>query len=104
MFMSNENFKRTLVPVSFATIYPQSVEWLVDGLIPRGAITLLSGREGLGKSLLSLYWVAQLTQGELTDYPENALIVASEDSASHVIRPRLDVAGADVSRVMTLEV
>lgn len=95
---------RTLVPQKFNAITPQRVEWLIDGFIPRGAITLLSGREGLGKSLLSLHWVAQLTRGELTPYPENALIIASEDSASHVIRPRLDAAGADTSRVSIVEV
>jgi hypothetical protein len=95
---------RTLAVCTASDITPERVEWLVPYFIPKGAITLLSGREGLGKSLLSLYWVGELTRGKLTDRPQDAVIIAAEDSREHVIVPRLIATGADLARVHFVDV
>lgn len=80
-------------------IKAERITWLVDGFLPKGALTLLSGREGLGKSLLSLKWAAEVTQGNLGDKPANVMVIAAEDSAAHVIRPRLEAVGANLELV-----
>lgn len=42
---------------------PPPVDWIVDGLVARANVTLLAGREGLGKSLLSAAITAALARG-----------------------------------------
>lgn len=77
--------------------------WTWDGRAPRGAITLVGGREGIGKSLFTVWLAAQLTKGELAgDFegePRGVAIIANEDSWSRTIAPRLVAAGADLDRV-----
>src|SRR5689334_14990742 len=75
----------------------RSVQWLIPGLVPLGAITLLVGEPGHGKSLLTAHWAAEVTTGAT---PGHAIFAAGEDSVSAVLRPRLEAAGADVSRVL----
>jgi archaellum biogenesis ATPase FlaH len=44
--------------------YPyEPVEWLIEGLIPAGAISVLSGNEGVGKTLFLLSMARSLTEG-----------------------------------------
>lgn len=40
-----------------------AVEWLVEGLIARGAVTLLAGAPGAGKSLLGQWLAAAAVNG-----------------------------------------
>ncbi len=95
-----------LTPVSGVTM--STVRWLWKHRLAVGTFTLLGGREGIGKTLLSDMLAAELTRGELPGEfygtPRNVIIAASEDSWSHTIAPRLKVAGADLSRVFRVEV
>jgi RecA-family ATPase len=44
--------------------YPyEPAEWLIEGLIPEGAICVLSGNEGVGKTLFLLSMARSLTEG-----------------------------------------
>src|SRR5262249_57531030 len=52
-----------LVPLD--TVPPASVRWAWDGRIPLGAVTLLVGDGGLGKSTLLLDVAARLSRGQL---------------------------------------
>lgn len=92
----------------FADISPEPIRWLWPGRIPLGKLTLLIGDPGLGKSLLTLDIAARLSRG--SDFPDGtiseqgmAIFLSAEDDCADTIRPRLDAAGADVSRVYTLE-
>ena len=88
-------------------IQPRPMKWLWEKRLPSGALALLAGREGLGKSIWTAWLVAQLTQGtlpgEYVGSPRSVIIVATEDSWDHVIVPRLMAAGADLERVARLE-
>ncbi len=75
------------------------VNWLVPEWIPRGALTLLAGREGLGKSTLACWWAAWRTR-----LGENVVYIHTEDSREHTVAPRLRAAGADMSRVLFVDV
>ena len=46
-------------------IKPRPVRWLWPDRIPAGALTLLAGREDIGKSLVGVHLAAQLTRGTL---------------------------------------
>jgi hypothetical protein len=75
------------------------IEWMIDDWIPWGFLTLLAGREGLGKSTIACKIAAERTQ-----QGERVIYLASEDSIDHVVAPRLQAAGADMANVLFLNV
>lgn len=75
------------------------IEWWEECWIALGALTLLAGREGLGKSTIACYWAALETRrGHYVIY------LHSEDSREHTVVPRLLAAGADLSKVIFIDV
>lgn len=82
-----------------------SVRWLLRGRIPRAGLSLLEGKGGLGKSTLAADIAARVSRGapmpgETDGQPPRAVIyLASEDSTSAVVVPRLLAAGADLELV-----
>ncbi|WP_313096736.1 AAA family ATPase [Corynebacterium variabile] len=90
----------TFTPAS--KIRTEAIDWLLDCWVPRGSVTLLGGREGIGKSTIAVDWVAQATTGKLTGTPMNVAYVVTEDSPEHTVVPRLKAAGADLDRVLFL--
>lgn len=86
----------------------QRVRWVMEDWIPAGSLTLLAGREGLGKSTIAAQICAQITQGtlggELHGIPRNVLYIHSEDSREFTVAPRLKAAGADMDRVLFVDV
>jgi putative DNA primase/helicase len=76
----------------------EAVTFLVPDRVPLGAVTLLVGDPGLGKSTLSCSWAAGTSTGRYGP-PGTVLLANAEDSASHVVVPRLAAAGADLQRV-----
>jgi hypothetical protein len=65
----------------------------------------LVGDEGIGKSLWTIRAMASVTTGKawgpftITGDPEDVILIATEDGWSDTIRPRLDVAEADLERL-----
>lgn len=82
----------------------EKINWLVDQWIPASSLTLLAGREGIGKSTIACYWAAAATRGDLTGTPINVAYVASEDNIATTVVPRLKAAGAELERVLFPEV
>jgi hypothetical protein len=71
--------------------------WLADGYLPRSRVTLITGSRGIGKGLVTCWFSAQVTSGER---PVSVWINSlAEDDLAEDLRPRLEVAGADLSRV-----
>ncbi len=63
---------------------PPPVPWVVDGLVARGCLTLLAGREGVGKSMLAAALGVSVASGggrvgPLTCHAGSALIVDAEN-------------------------
>jgi hypothetical protein len=94
--------------IGLDTIQPRPVNWLWQGYIPQGMISILDGDPGLGKSTLLLDIAARVTRGDpMPDgtgggRPRGVVILSAEDSLEQVIRPRLDAARADVKRVVAV--
>jgi hypothetical protein len=96
--------------VRVADVTPERVEWLWNGRIPRAMITLVDGDPGLGKSTMTLDLAARVSRGRAMPYDTHDLdrtaadviIMTAEDHLAATIRPRLDAAGADTSRVYAI--
>jgi hypothetical protein len=95
-----------LTPASQVKMRP--VHWLWEGRVPLGCLTLLGGREGLGKSTLAYQLTADITKGTLVGTyfgkPKAVIVAATEDSWEHTIAPRLTAAGADMDKVFRVDV
>jgi len=90
------------VPIS--EVERETVAWLWQDRIPLGAITLLVGDPGLGKSMLSCRIAAEVSQGALGRVPAKVLMITAEDSVGAVVRPRLEAAGANLEQVLVIRV
>ena len=93
------------------TVVPKAITWLWKGYIPRGKLTVIDGDPGLGKSLITVDLAARVSRGDLMPDgskgdlggPAGVLLLCAEDSPEDTIRPRLDAAGADVTRIAVRE-
>jgi putative DNA primase/helicase len=94
----------TLDTVCANMIQQRPVEWIWPGRIARGKQTLIGGEPGAGKSQIVINVIARITRQ--STWPDggtaplgNCSILSSEDAPEDTIVPRLDAAGADLSRV-----
>ena len=98
------------VVVGMDQIEAKPVSWLWAGRIPRGKVAIVSGDPGLGKSTLTLDIAARKSAGVPwpdTPYTPNpaggVVLLNAEDDLADTIRPRLDRAGADCTRIRALQ-
>jgi hypothetical protein len=94
--------------VAASNIQPRPVRWLWHLRLPLGSLSLLGGREGIGKSTVGYNVAAAITRGRLAGcyegQPKAVIVCATEDSWAHTIVPRLMAAGADLDRVYRADV
>ena len=89
---------------SFNAIVPEPLRFLWHPYILRGAITILQGEPGVGKSSLATDVGARVTTGATAPLSDAAmptgdvLFISAEDSASSVMAHALKVAGANLDR------
>jgi RecA-family ATPase len=100
--MQPENFGTLL-----SDIKSEQLDWLWEKRIPRRKLTVLDGDPGLGKSLLTLDLAARITTGRsMPDGTPGAqgsvVLIAPEDGVSDTIKPRIEAAGGDPSRIRLL--
>ncbi|MGH3793255.1 MAG: AAA family ATPase [Pseudonocardiaceae bacterium] len=90
-----------------SSVQLRRVRWLWDRRIMLGGLTLLAGREGIGKSAVSVDLAARVTHGlldgETKGLARNVIYVHSEDARDYTVAPRLVAAGADLDRVAFLD-
>ncbi|MBA2708912.1 MAG: AAA family ATPase [Gemmatimonadaceae bacterium] len=90
--------QKTVTSRTAMDVKPRQVEWLLPGLIPFGAITVLSGQPGLGKSLLTVKIAADFSAGRL-DQRGDVLMLTAEDPTAEVVVPRLMAARAKLTSI-----
>src|SRR6266566_9204945 len=94
--------------VLLSNIKSKQLHWLWEKRIPRGKLTTLDGDPGLGKSLLTLDLAARITTGRpmpdgTPGVQGSVLLIALEDRAADTIKPRIEAAGGDPSRIRLLD-
>jgi len=85
----------------------EQLQWLWEKRIPRGKLTILDGDPGLGKSLLTLDLAARITTGRpmpdgTPGLQGSVVLIAPEDGVTDTIKPRVEAAGGDPSRIRLL--
>lgn len=99
---------RKLVVTRGNQITARRIDWVIQDWMPVASLVLLAGREGLGKSTIACSIAAEITRGTLDGVlygkPANVLYIHSEDSREHTVGPRLIAAGADMQRVLFVDV
>ncbi|GAA1203175.1 AAA family ATPase [Pseudonocardia alaniniphila] len=98
---------RKLRVVRASSVKARRQKWLWTDRVPTGALCLLGGREGSGKSTVGVDLAARVTRGEVEgEYhgvPRSVIYVATEDAWEYTLVPRLIAAGADMERVLFVE-
>ncbi|HEV8262355.1 MAG TPA: AAA family ATPase, partial [Burkholderiales bacterium] len=87
------------------SIAEQPVVWQWEKYVAAGMVNLVAGEPDIGKSLLLADMAARLTSGR--PWPDGApgapvgtvMFLSAEDGAANTLRPRIRVAGGDLSRV-----
>lgn len=98
---------KRLVPLS--QIQHRPLGWLWDNRILLGSINVLDGDPGQGKSAVSYDLAARVSRGDAMPLgassagPAGVVLLQGEDDVASVVRPRLEAAGADLSRVIAYD-
>ena len=96
-----------LIPMS--EIQAEEVKWLWYPYIPLGKLTIIQGDPGEGKTSFVLAVISALTKGEALPEcdaamgPMNVIYQTAEDGLADTIKPRLESAGADCTRVLVID-
>ena len=107
-----ENGQRKEPPFLYrrlSDIEAKPVRWLWPKRIARGKVSILAGHPGLGKSQITASMTAIVSTGgawPLDHTPcerGNVVFFSAEDDAEDTIRPRLEAAGTDLSRVFIMD-
>jgi hypothetical protein len=92
--------------VCLADVDPKPLQWLWADRLPLGAISIIAGDPGLGKSFITLDIAARVSRG--AEFPDGhpcasgtVLLFNAEDDLEVTIVPRLIAVGADLRRVHT---
>jgi hypothetical protein len=101
---------RVLSTSDMLTTEPPPVDWLVEGVVARGTLTMLAGREKEGKSLLCMAFATASSSGGGTVagipcHPGRALVVDAENGPAAIHRRvrALGLAVEDASHLTVAE-
>ncbi len=101
------------IVISMEDVMMQPIRWLWWPYIALGKLTMLDGDPGIGKSLLMTRLAANLSRGIPLPDQEGmptlgvgeghiTLMLSTEDGLEDTLKPRLEEAGADCSKVKVL--
>jgi len=106
-----ENQSCDLKIISMDTIQSEEIKWLWYPYVPYGKLTIVQGDPGEGKTTFVLNLAAKLSLGENfendADYknhkPISVIYQTAEDGLADTVKPRLEAAGADCSRILVID-
>jgi RecA-family ATPase len=90
-----------------SSVEPEEISWLWPSWLALGKLALVDGDPGLGKSAMTLDLAARVSAGKA--FPDGAecepagvVLLSAEDGLADTIRPRLDAAEANTSKILAL--
>lgn len=93
---------------SYEDIETMPVDYLWKGGILLGALNLLAGKPGTGKSTFTYNLAADITNGtvlgDIEGQPGMVIICSTEDDDARVIKPKLQAAGANMKLIRGVRV
>ena len=95
--------------ISMDEVTVEEVEWLWYPYIPFGKLTIVHGDGGEGKTTLILQLAALLSRGEKLPCdsterePIKIIHQTAEDGLADTVKPRLEAANADCSRISIID-
>jgi archaellum biogenesis ATPase FlaH len=101
--------EKNLSLINMEDVEAKTVDWLWYPYIPYGKITIVQGDPGEGKTTFILRLAALLSRGEKLPYDEKErepiwiIYQTAEDSLEDTVKPRLQDAGADCSRIRVID-
>ena len=104
-----EENKTELKLIQMSEIEAEEVSWLWYPFIPYGKLTIIQGDPGDGKTTVVLNLAAKLTKCETLDEgmncseTVNVIYQTAEDGLADTVKPRLESAGADCTRIMVID-
>lgn len=95
------------IGILISEVETEQVRWLWRNRIPLGKLTILDGDPDLGKSAIALDLAARVSRRR--PMPDGdpgeaggVVLLSAEDGLGDTIRPRLEAAGADLSRIAAI--
>ncbi len=104
---AEEPKKPILMPMS--SVEARKAEYLLNPYLPRGMLAIMGGVSGAGKTYLVLSWISSITNGVRLPFqdwtspaPPSGYVYyfTQENDPNTVIRPRLDLLGANLDKVL----
>lgn len=105
----NRQIKNKALVRRFDSIKSVPISWLWKYRIALGKLTMIAGDPGLGKSLLTATLAAHISCGNPWPVDESVpptgdvILLSAEDDPADTIKPRLEAAGADCTRIHIIE-
>ena len=97
-----------LVSIKVSDVEAKAIVWLWEQRLACGKFSIITGNPGLGKSQITASLTAVVSTGGKWPVTRDqaplgsVLILSAEDDPEDTIRPRLEAAGADLTRVHLL--
>jgi len=94
--------------IDMSEVEEKAVEWLWNGWLPKGKITIIAGVEGVGKTFVLLDIATSITKGKTfpdgTSAPQgNVLFFGFEDGLADTVKSRLRHLGSDGKGIKALD-
>jgi len=101
--------KRKVIAVAVSQIQGEDQEYLIEGVLPLGAMACIQARADRGKSTFLLGIAAAVSKGGVLPLTAgnttigSCIIFAAEDNVNTTLRPRLEAAGANLDNVYIID-
>ena len=106
---SSSSRRPSIILTRVSDVAAKPVRWVWRPYLALGKLTIAAGHPGLGKSQLAIHIASMISTGgalpnTIARAPKGSVIMLScEDDIADTIRPRLEAAGADLTKIHVLE-
>lgn len=97
--LANKNNPLEIVSSNYLLSSDFKTEWIIQGLLPKGSLSILSARPGRFKTWLTLYFAICISQGKsvfgMFPVKKSKVLIINEEDSNVLIKERLITLGLD---------